>query len=204
VARVCRSGGMPAHIDASGAASTRGYCARRFSCSATPVGWMPLQSLIMAGDTAPAMTVAGLRVTPETVLGVAQVVMEEVNRLRQSMWRFQFAHQGMPELGSDPVSNVAAPLFTEATSRLVRRCQSSIEELAKVGEDLAQVARAYGKSEGEIKATFDAATKSAYIAAPVPPSLGDLPAPLRPLFDSVTPQPGPAGATEGLQRGGVR
>jgi PE family len=165
---------------------------------------MALQCLIMAGDAGPAMTVAGLRVTPETVLGVAQVVMEEVNRLRQSMWRFQFAHQGMPELGSDPVSKAAAPAFTEATTRLVRRCQSSIDELAKVGDELTQAARAYGKSEDEIKATFDAATKVAYSASPVPPSPVDLPAPLRSLFDSVTPEPGLVGTTEGLRRGGFQ
>lgn len=116
-------------------------------------------------------TVAGLRVTPATVLSVRAVIMEEVARLKLSMYQFQRDHQNgtMPQLGTDPVSAEAAAGFTETTQHLLAICRSDIDRLAHIGADLAQVARAYGITEQQITQSFDSAGVT-YQRTPIPPS----------------------------------
>ena len=96
--------------------------------------------------------------TPETVLGIYEVIMEEVNRLNMAIRHFQKQHQdGMPVLGRDPVSSPAAKGFNDATAILLQKCQADVNSLAAVGDQLAQAARSYGKADSEIAASLDAA-----------------------------------------------
>jgi len=111
--------------------------------------------------------VAGLRVTPETVLGIYGVIMEEVHRLRESILAFRRVGQ-MPALGGDPVSPCAAAGFNEVTHQLLQQCQAHVDGLAAVGEQLAASARAYGKREEEITATLEHATSVPYVPSPSP------------------------------------
>lgn len=110
----------------------------------------------------------GMRVTPANVLGIYNVIMEEGQRLNLSLQRFRHEHSGgMPLLGGDLVSPYAKRGFDDATNQLLARCQSHIDELARVGEELAKAARAYQKSEAEIGAAFDP-RKVKYQPSPVP------------------------------------
>jgi hypothetical protein len=97
----------------------------------------------------------GMQVTPANVLGVYGVVMEEMTRLQASVQRFKADHgMGMPLLGGDLVSGPAARGFTDTTSHLLTKCQGDIDNLSRVGNVLAEAARAYGKTEDEIGAAF--------------------------------------------------
>jgi hypothetical protein len=171
-------------------------------CSATPPGVVPLSSPIMARVTGEARMVSGLRVTPETVLGVHEVIMEEVYRLRTAVWRFQNHHRAMPALGSDPVSPHAAKGFIEATDLLLDRCRASIADLAAIGDQLAQAARAYGKSEAEIRASLNAASAVPFQSAANVLGGQDVPAPLRRVFEPLPTQRPPASSLGDLMRGG--
>jgi hypothetical protein len=127
-------------------------------------GVVGLGQRAMAGRTGPdaaakagAFDQLGLQVTPANVLGVYAVIMDEVTRLQASVQRFQKDYgQGMPLLGADPVSPYASRGFTELTSQLLVKCQTDIDDLQRVGDSLAEAARAYGKTEEEVKAAFDA------------------------------------------------
>jgi hypothetical protein len=97
----------------------------------------------------------GLQVTPANVLGIYAVIMEEVSRLSASMQMFTLDHgEGMPSLGEDLVSRPAARGFTEATRRLLVKCETDIRDLNRVGDGLVEAARAYGKAEEHIQAVF--------------------------------------------------
>jgi len=99
--------------------------------------------------------VAGLRVTPETVLGVRAVIMEEVTLLRLSVRNFRRGHGQMPSLGGDPVSPYAARGFNEVTEQLLAQCEKHIQGLQAIGDELAAAAKAYGMTEMEITDSFD-------------------------------------------------
>jgi hypothetical protein len=97
----------------------------------------------------------GMQVTPANVLGVYGVIMEEVDRLTTSVHTFRDTNmQGMPSLGGDPVSPHAARGFNDASTALLAKCQSDIDGLRRIGDGLAEAARAYGKTEEQIKAAF--------------------------------------------------
>jgi hypothetical protein len=113
-----------------------------------------------------AMAHFGMQVSPENILGLYAVVMEEVTRLELSLMNFQMRHQSVPELGGDPVSAPAAAGFQEVTSELLANCRRSIKELQAVADGLARTARAYGNSEAQIKASFDP-SKVQYSPAPL-------------------------------------
>ena len=98
----------------------------------------------------------GLQVTPANVLGIYSVVMEEMTRLKTAVRTFRDTNmQGMPSLGGDPVSPHAARGFNDASTTLLMKCQADLDGLTRVGDGLAEAARAYGKSEEQIKAAFD-------------------------------------------------
>ena len=101
--------------------------------------------------------VGGMRVTPETVLGIYEVIMEEVNRLRMAIRNFQREHRSMPLLGGDPVSVPAAKGFTEVTDLLIQQCQAHVGGLEAVGNQLAVAAREYGRTEEQITAVLNQA-----------------------------------------------
>lgn len=129
----------------------------------------------------------GMRITPANVLGIYNVIMEEAQRLRLSVRKFRHDHyDGMPLLGGDPVSPYAKRGFDNATDQLLGRCQSQIDELARVGEEVAKAARAYQKSEAEIAAAFDP-SKVEYKPSPLPPP--NQPPPSQPAGDPARLQP---------------
>jgi hypothetical protein len=98
----------------------------------------------------------GMQVTPANVLGVYGVVMEEAMRLQSSTQMFRIDHgEGMPVLGGDLVSRPAARGFSEATSQLLAECQGAVDDLRRVGSELANAARAYGKTEEQVSAAFN-------------------------------------------------
>lgn len=127
-------------------------------------GVVGLGQRAMAGRTGPdaaakaaAFDHLGLQVTPANVLGVYAVIMQEATRLQASMQRFQKDYgQGMPLLGADPISPYASRGFTELTEQLLAKCQNDIDDLQRLGDGLAEVARAYGHTEEEVMAAFDA------------------------------------------------
>jgi hypothetical protein len=113
----------------------------------------------------------GLQVNVTNVLGIRAVIMDEVARLNTSLRRFREDHSaGMPVLGGDPVSPYAAQGFTEVTNQMLASCQADINELAQLGESLAQAARSYGLTEQQIT---DSLT-STQIPAPPPGLMGNL------------------------------
>src|SRR5882757_3105248 len=157
-----------------------------------------------AAAKAAAFDQLGMQVTPANVLGVYGVIMEEMTRLQGSVQRFKADHlEGMPLLGGDLVSPPAARGFTEATSQLVTRCQTDIDDLNRVANGLAEAARAYGKTEAQVKAAFDS-NQFQYEPSPVPSPTRDLPPSMRPPFDQGLAQPSPAGSVSGLLQGRAR
>jgi len=98
----------------------------------------------------------GMQVTPANVLGIYAVIMEEVSRLKTAIQMFTLDNgEGMPPLGGDLVSLPAARGFTEATRRLLAKCETDIRDLNRVSEGLVEAAQAYGKTEEHIQAVFD-------------------------------------------------
>jgi hypothetical protein len=131
----------------------------------------------------------GMQVTPANVLGVYGVIMEEMTRLQSSVQMFRASHfVGMPSLGSDPVSLPAAQGFSEATNHLLIKCQADIADLRRVSAGLAAAARAYGKTEEQVKAAFDPG-RFHYQPSPVRPPVYDQAPSLQPLVDGRPVQP---------------
>jgi len=85
-----------------------------------------------------------MQVTPANVLGIYAVIMEEMTRLSASVQMFTLDHgEGMPPLGGDLVSLPAARGFTDATRRLLAKCETDIRDLNRVADGLVEAARAY-------------------------------------------------------------
>lgn len=100
----------------------------------------------------------GFTVTPENVLDAYAVIAEEATRLNLSLQFFrQGVGEGMPKCGGDPVSLDASNGFTELSFQLADRCQADVNKLRDQAEQLATVARSYGKSDAQIAATFNQA-----------------------------------------------
>jgi hypothetical protein len=144
-------------------------------------GVVGLGQRAMAGRTGPDAAAKaavfdhlGLQVTPANVLGVYAVIMQEVARLEASVQRFQNDYgQGMPLLGGDPVSLHASRGFTEVTNQLLGNCQTDIDDLQRLGDGLVEAARAYGKTEEQIRNALNAVNFH-YRPASLPPLLNGL------------------------------
>jgi uncharacterized protein YukE len=96
----------------------------------------------------------GMTVTPENVLAIRSQILSEAERLSLAIQNFQTNHPAMPVLGGDPVSHDAAQGFTETANELVQKCRAAADGYRHLGEQLAEAARAYQKSEDEIKNSF--------------------------------------------------
>jgi hypothetical protein len=158
----------------------------------------------VAGQTGPAaaqkaadFNQLGLRVDTENVLGIYAAIAKQVARLRAALQTFQGRYgDGMPVLGNGhPVSPRFSQSFNDSTDKLVALCTSDVEDLHRVAEGLREAALAYGKSEDELKASFD---PGGYVYIPIP----TLPDSLRPLTERPSGPP-PARSTEDLFRGGA-
>jgi hypothetical protein len=108
----------------------------------------------------------GMAVSPDNILGLYTVIMEEVRRLELSLMNFQMRHQAAPKLGGDPISGPAADGFNAVTAQLLGSCRTSIKERRMVADGLAGAAREYGKSEEQITASFDP-SRVRYMPTPV-------------------------------------
>lgn len=126
-----------------------------------PMWWPRFLTMAAAPVELPASAQAalayfgGMAVSPDNVLALYTVIMEEVRRLELSLMNFQMRHQAAPKLGGDPVSGPAADRFNAVTAQLLGSCRTSIKELRTVAEGLTAAARAYGQSEEQITASFD-------------------------------------------------
>ncbi|HEY9415353.1 MAG TPA: hypothetical protein VIQ30_11385, partial [Pseudonocardia sp.] len=128
----------------------------------------------------------GLTVTPENVLGVRAVVMQEATDL-QNMLRREERNAILPRLGGDPVSGDMSAAFNVVTHGLFARAREHIDSLFALGEELAATARSYGETEDEVAASFartevskvptplrQLAGLSAAASRPMPTTLGQL------------------------------
>ncbi|MBA2322798.1 MAG: hypothetical protein H0V92_01840 [Pseudonocardiales bacterium] len=128
----------------------------------------------------------GLTVTPANVLTIRKVIMTEAEELEVARDKFKNAWpDGMPVLGGDPVSPYAAQGFTECTNAYLDQCKARIDELRELGAHLASAARDYGRTEGEIEASFRKGMRhdASPLVHPAPPPsgmLGSYPDPLHP------------------------
>jgi hypothetical protein len=140
-------------------------------------------------------------VTPENVLGMYAVVLEQVTRLQASLAHFKRQYgEGMPLLGNGhPVSKPFKESFDASTAKLVDLCQGDINNLREVANGFADAARAYGKTEEDIQASFDPSTYR-YVPTPVP---GTIPLALRAATDPMSVG-SPPSTMSGLFSGGNR
>jgi hypothetical protein len=159
----------------------------------------------VAGQTGPAaaqktadFNQLGLQVNTENVLGIYAAVAKQVERLRAAVRNFQHRYgDGMPLLGSgQPVSPHFSQSFNDSTAKLVALCTSDVEDLHRVAEGLREAALTYGKSEEQIRNSFD---PGKYVYTPIP----TLPDSLRPIAEPPSGPP-PARSREDLFRGGTQ
>ena len=95
----------------------------------------------------------GLTVTPQNVLGVRAVVLQEAQDLHD-MLKSESEQVILPKLGWDPVSRDMAAAFNPLTQQLLDRAKRHIETLKDLGNELAASAREYGHAESEIRSSF--------------------------------------------------
>lgn len=95
----------------------------------------------------------GLTVTPQNVLGVRAVVLQEAHDLFE-MLRSEREQVVLTQLGGDPVSLDMSGAFNPVTDQLIQRAQRHIDSLKELGEELADTARGYGHTEADISASF--------------------------------------------------
>jgi hypothetical protein len=132
----------------------------------------------------------GLTVTPQNVLGVRAVVLQEAQDL-DGLLNSERERATLPPLGQDLVSKDMSSEFNLVTEQLLDRAKQHIDTLKALGDELAAAARDYGRAEAEIKLSFgpgaiptaasrvpptflDAAGMGANAARPPARSLGEL------------------------------
>lgn len=101
----------------------------------------------------------GLTVTPENVLGIRAVVLDEAHDLQDMLWQEE-RNVWMPQLGDDPVSRDMMREFNLVTKSLLDRAHQHVDSLIALGNELAATARAYGHTEDQIKASFESTAVS--------------------------------------------
>ncbi|RZT88095.1 hypothetical protein EV383_5031 [Pseudonocardia sediminis] len=113
------------------------------------------------------------QVTPENVLGVRKVLLQEVRRLRDTIDRYEnpsdFAGEpeapgrmGTPASGfrigrcsDDPVSGPAQISFQRKIDAVVGDCKRYVADLNTAAEGLKDVARRYSLTEEQIEQSFE-------------------------------------------------
>lgn len=113
------------------------------------------------------------QVTPENILDVRKVLLDEAAHLRETIRKHEqpggFAPTGpggTPEMGTpgsgfwvgrcsdDPISGPAALSFNTKIQKVVQNCKDYVSDLEAAGEQLAQIARGYGLTEDAIRTSF--------------------------------------------------
>ena len=93
-----------------------------------------------------------LQVTPDNVLSVRKVLLEEADRLIRSAKPTATPVVGL--CGGDPLSRDAQAAFNDRIERLLRTCAQHGNELKSAGAALAATARHYGYTEEQIEASL--------------------------------------------------
>lgn len=109
----------------------------------------------------------GLTVTPQNVLGVRAVVLQEAQDL-DALLENEGKSAMLPHLGTDPVSRDMSEAFNAVTTQLVNRALEHVAALFALGEELGATARAYGHLEADIKASLEDQSASAASRLSVP------------------------------------
>jgi hypothetical protein len=98
-----------------------------------------------------------LQVTPENVLDVRKVLLQEAERLLNHAQRATAQSQFVGLCGGDPVSQQASLAFNQRIALLVEQCREYGNQLKFAGESLNAVAENYGYSEQQIESSFRSA-----------------------------------------------
>lgn len=145
----------------------------------------------MTASAGPSARNFGLTVTPENILGVRAVVLQEATDLKETLdYETQYAMR--PALGGDPVSGDMSVAFNPITHELMGQAREHIKSLFALCEELAATARSYGHTEADITASLGRPT-----SARSPPS-----PPLRQLAGLSASASRPAPTTTGQLFGG--
>ena len=95
----------------------------------------------------------GLIVTPQNVLGIRAVVLQEAHDLDKVL-RVESEQLSLLPLGGDPVSPDMSSAFNEVTQQLLARANQHIDSLFALGAELGATAQTYGHTEAGIEASF--------------------------------------------------
>jgi hypothetical protein len=101
-----------------------------------------------------AVSNVNLQVTPDNVLDVRKILLQEADRLLQFGGANTVAAQFVGPCGGDPVSWQASRAFNQRIGLLIQECQQYGKQLLNAGNSLDQVAKSYGYTEEQIEASF--------------------------------------------------
>lgn len=102
-----------------------------------------------------AAQVNAMSVTPANVLQIRNALQAESDRLGAKLKLHQPTLR-VGEPGTDPVSGPAAAAFNAKIASLVDNCWAYVQALSDAAETLRATARAYGYTDGQITASFEA------------------------------------------------
>lgn len=107
----------------------------------------------------------GLTVTPENILGVRAVVLQEATDLKETL-DYETQYAMLPALGGDPVSGDMSAAFNPVTRELLGHAREHIKSLFALCEELVATARSYGHTEAAITASLGQ-TEVSKVSAPL-------------------------------------
>jgi uncharacterized protein YukE len=92
-----------------------------------------------------------LQVTPENVLDVRKVLLQEADRLLKAAGPAEMMTQFVGPCGGDPVSQQASIAFGERIAIMAQQCRDYANGLKNAGNSLDQIARSYGYTDEQIQ-----------------------------------------------------
>jgi hypothetical protein len=104
--------------------------------------------------TAAALSNVLLQVTPENVLEVRKTLLTAAERLKDYWVQTVVGAEYVGLCGGDPVSEQAAIAFSDRIAQTTDSISVFGIELRRAGEQLSELARAYGYSEAQVEASF--------------------------------------------------
>lgn len=96
-----------------------------------------------------------LQVNPDNILKVRKVFLDEAARIREFLQSLQSDGQYVGLCGGDPLSIEAARAFNRRIDRELRQARRYGEQLEAAGRSLEKIARDYGYTEAQIRASFN-------------------------------------------------
>jgi uncharacterized protein YukE len=101
-----------------------------------------------------AVSNVNLQVTPDNVLDVRKILLQEAERLQRVSGINLTTTQLVGLCGGDPVSQQAQVAFSQRIELRIQQCRDYANELQRAGNSLEQVAKNYGYNEEQIEASF--------------------------------------------------